>query len=162
MLDVDVYVTYTTYVMTVFVTSTDVRKRWVDVFSRAVQDGSPVAIERGGDERGLLIGLDEVGLLLDRYPFTTEAFFEEGAVSLWSPELELYGRGPSFAAAQADLVDEVRVYVKEYLGEARLYLRSPNRASHFPWILRAYVADAIGQLERVLIEAPEEPNGIAA
>ncbi len=141
--------------MTSFVSSTDARKRWADVFSRAVADGAPVAIERGGDERGLLIGFDEVRLLLDRYPFTTEAFFEDGAVSLWSPELELYGRGPSFAEAQEDLVDEVRGYVEEYLGDARLYLRSPNRASHFPWILRAYVADATGQLERVLFEPPD-------
>lgn len=148
--------------MSVAISSTDTRKRWADVFSRAVQDRAPVAIERGGDERGLLIGFDEVQLLLDRYPFTTEAFFEDGTVSLWSPELEVYGRGSSFAEAQADLVDEVRAYVDEYLGDARLYLRSPNRARHFPWILRAYVADAIGQLERVLLEQPGADRVAAA
>jgi hypothetical protein len=148
--------------MSTFVSSTDARKRWADVFSRAVEARAPVAIERGGDERGLLIGFDEVQLLLDRYPFTTEAFFEDGSVSLWSPELEVYGRGPSFAQAQADLVDEVRAYVDEYFADAQLYLRSPNRARHFPWILRAYVADAIGQLERVLLEQPGADRVAAA
>ena len=105
-------------------------------------------IERGSGERGLLIGFDEVRLLLDPYAFTTEVFFEPDAVSIWLSELQLYGRGATFEDAQADLVDEVNAYVEEFLSDARLYLRSPNRAAHFPWILRAYVANAAGDARR--------------
>ncbi len=133
---------------------TQARNSWADVFSQAVQDGSPVAIERGRDEQGLLIGFDQIRLLVDRYPFTTEVFFEPNVVSIWVPEFQLYGRGKSFAAAQDDLVDEVRAYVEEYLSDARLYLRSPNRSQQFPWILRAYVADAAGELATVLFAPP--------
>ncbi|MFN0154370.1 MAG: hypothetical protein ACKVUT_08310 [Gaiella sp.] len=139
----------------------DARRRWADVFTQAVGRGSPVAIERGGDEHGLLIGFEELRLLLDRFPFTTETFFEEGAVSLWVPELALYGRGATFVEAQADLADEVRAYVDEFLGDARLYLRAPNRREHFPWVLRAYVAEAIGALDDVLA-APSAADGAAA
>ncbi len=135
---------------------TDARKRWADVFSQAVEDRRPVPIERGGDERGLLIGFDEVMLLLDPYVFTTEVFFERGAVSIWLPELQLYGRGATFEDARADLLDEVNVYVEEFLADARLYLRSPNRASQFPWILKAYVASAAGGLTAALFTAPED------
>lgn len=138
------------------ITVTDARKRWADVFSQAVADRSPVPIERGGDERGLLIGFDEVMLLLDPYVFTTEVFFEPDAVSIWLPELQLYGRGATFEDARADLVDEVNAYVDEFLADARLYLRSPNRAAHFPWILKAYVATAAGELTAALFAAPED------
>ena len=142
------------YIMTVFISATDARSRWADVFSRAVQERWPVPIERGGDEHGLLIGFDELELLIDRFRFEPEAFFEADAVSLWLPELALYGRGASFEEAQADLVDEVRVYVEEYLADARLYLRAPNRAEHFPYVLRAFVADAAGRLADVLFAPP--------
>jgi hypothetical protein len=137
---------------------TEARKRWAEVFSQAVEDRWPVPIERGRDERGLLLGFDEVILLLAPYTFTTEVFFETDAVSIWLPELQLYGRGATFEAAQADLVDEVNAYVEEFLADARLYLRSPNRAAHFPWILRAYVANAAGELTGALFAAPDETH----
>jgi hypothetical protein len=137
---------------------TEARKRWAEVFSQAVEDRWPVPIERGRDERGLLIGFDEVMLLLAPYTFTTEVFFETDAVSIWLPELQLYGRGATFEAGQADLVDEVNAYVEEFLADARLYLRSPNRAAHFPWILRAYVANAAGELAGALFAAPDETH----
>jgi len=141
------------YVATI--SATEARKRWADVFSQAVEAHWPVPIERGGDERGLLIGFDEVQLLLDRYAFSTEVFFEADAVSIWLEELELYGRGETFQEAQVDLVDEVKAYIEEFLNDARLYLRSPNRARHFPWVLRAYVADASGELTAALLSPPE-------
>ena len=155
------YATYTPYVSSISVT--DARKRWADVFSQAVEDRWPVPIERGGDERGLLIGFDEVRLLLDPYAFTTEVFFEPDVVSVWLPELQLYGRGATFEDAQRDLVDEVNAYVEEFLADARLYLRSPNRAAHFPWILKAYVANAAGDLVGALFATPEDvPEPVAA
>lgn len=140
------------------VSVTEARKRWADVFSQAVEARSPVSIERGRDERGLLIGFDEVMLLLDPYSFTTEVFFEPDTVSIWLSELQLYGRGATFEAAQADLVDEVQAYVEEFLADARLYLRSPNRAAHFPWVLKAYLATAAGELTAALFAAPEDAH----
>ena len=145
------------------ITATEARKRWADVFSQAVEAQWPVSIERGGNERGLLIGFDEVKRLLDPYDFSTEVFFEKDAVSIWLPELQLYGRGATFEAAQADLVDEVNAYVEEFLADSALYLRSPNRSAHFPWVIRAYVANAAGELTAALFAPPaDEPVPSAA
>ena len=153
--------TYALYVPPM--TATEARKRWADVFSQAVAAHWPVPIERGGDERGLLIGFDEVSLLLAPYAFSTEVFFEPDAVSIWLPELQLYGRGSTFDDAQADLVQEVNAYVEEFLADARLYLRSPNRSAHFPWVLRAYVANAAGELTAALFSPPEDqPRPVVA
>ena len=109
--------TYVTYALYVSITASDARKRWADVFSQAVEARWPVPIERGGDERALLIGFDEMKLLLDPYTFSTEVFFEPEAVSIWLPELQLYGRGATFEDAQADLV-EVIAYAEEFLADA--------------------------------------------
>lgn len=142
------------YVMSSIVSASKVRTNWSTFFTRAVNDRWPVAIERGSDDVGFLIGARELERLLDGYKFSPEAFFEATAVSLWLPELTLYGRGRSFEDARADLTDEVREYVAEYLADAPLYFRAPNRAGHFPWVLKAHVADALGRLDDVLF-APQ-------
>jgi hypothetical protein len=139
------------------VSATDARRQWSSFFSRAVHDRWPVLIERGRGERGLLIGSDELELVLSAYEFHPEALFEADAVSIWLPELALYGRGSSFDDAQSDLVEEVREYVDEYMGDAGLYLRAPNRADHFPFVLRAFVADSAGSLSDVLFTEPRVP-----
>ena len=63
----------------------DVRNRWAEVFRQAVNERHPIAIERGRSERALLIGLDELELLITGYEFHPEAFFEPEAVSIWLP-----------------------------------------------------------------------------
>lgn len=139
------------------ISATDARRQWSSFFSRAVNDRWPVLIERGRDERGLLIGSDELELVLRSYEFHPEALFQADGVSIWLPELALYGRGSSFDDAQSDLVEEVREYVDEYMGDAGLYLRAPNRADHFPHVLRAFVADSAGRLPDVLFAEPRVP-----
>ncbi len=136
------------------VSATDARKRWSTYFSQAVHDRWPVLIERRRDERGLLIGSDELELVLSQYEFHPEVLFEEDAVAIWLPDLALYGRGASFEEARDDLVEEVRDYVDEYMADSALYLRAPNRVDHFPYVLRAFVADAGDRLPDVVFAEP--------
>lgn len=130
--------------------ASDVRSRWSEVLRRTVNDRQPVAIERAGVDRAVLIGAEELDRLLLDFTFHAEVFFEGGVVSVWLPELALYGRGESFDDARDDLVQEVRDYVDEYVEEAPLYLRAPNRADHFPYVMRALVSDALGRLPETL------------
>ena len=134
--------------------ASDVRNRWSEVFRHAAE-GSPVAIERGGVDRAVLIGAEELGRLLENYAFRPDVFFEADAVTVWLPELALYGRGESFDAARDDLIEEVRAYVDEYVEEAPLYLRAPNRADHFPYVMKALVSDALGRLPETLFVTRE-------
>ena len=139
--------------------ASDVRQRWAEVFRRAVADKHPIAIERTGLEPALLIGADELARLLVDYEFHPEVFFEGDVVSIWLPELTLYGRGESYAEAADDLVHEVRDYLDEYLENARLYLHAPNRAEQFPYVIKALVADATGHLPETVFA---EPRPVAA
>ena len=77
-------------------------------------------------------------------------------MTLWLPEFALYGRGRTYGEAQDDLVEEVRAYVNDYLDESVAYLNAPNRAAHFPHVVRALVADAQGRLVDTLFAPPAE------
>lgn len=131
------------------------RETLSDFFREAVQHHRPVPIERSRRDRGVLLGQDDVLRLLEVHEFHPEVLEEEGAVSIWLPELALYGRGAGFTEAREDLLAEVRDYVEDYLANADLFLHAPNRAHHFPYVLKALIADLRGELAEVLFwEAP--------
>lgn len=135
-------------------TITEFRHSIGPTFSDVVRGHRPVRIDRGARESGVLLGDDEVLALVANRHFHPEVFREGRDVSIWLPEFALYGRGASFAEAREDLLDEVREYVDEYLGEVELYSRAPNRADHFPFVIRAWLADASGGLADVLFAPP--------
>ena len=55
-----------------------------------------------------------------------------------------------------DLIDEVRDYIEEYWAEIDSYRKAPNRASHFPYLMRAHLADRSGDLLDVLLAEPSD------
>jgi Antitoxin of toxin-antitoxin, RelE / RelB, TA system len=133
---------------------TEFRRSIGPTFSAAVQGHRPVKIDRGTHQSGVLFGTEEALALVANWEFHPEVYREEEAVSIWLPEFALYGRGASFSRAREDLLDEVRNYVDEYLDEVELYSRAPNRAAHFPFVIRAWLADASGGLVDVLFAPP--------
>lgn len=50
------------------------------------------------------------------------------------PELDLVTEMETEAAALNDLLEAMRDYAHEYLTDLELYLNSPNRAHHYPYI----------------------------
>lgn len=133
---------------------TSARRMLGDVVTDAVVHHRPVSIERNRRDQALVLGRDDILRLVVGHEFHPEVFSEEGAVSVWLPEFALYGRGGSFLEAQEDLLDEVRLYVDEYVERADEFLRAPNRAHHYPWVLRALIAELRGELAEVLFAEP--------
>jgi hypothetical protein len=126
------------------------------VFTEVVRHHRPQVIRRGREDRGLLVGLDEVWAMLADRSFTPQVMRGEHGVSIWLPEFEVYGEGDTYADAKAGLLHEVRVYVQEYLANADEYRRAPNRRGHFSHVVKALVAEARGELEQVLFPGPPE------
>jgi hypothetical protein len=133
--------------------ATTARRCFSEVFDRAIHDGVPVPIERGGKERVFLIGEEEVKQLVSEREFHPEVMFEGEGVSIWLPEFAIYGIGESYQEAKDDLLDEVRGYVADYLSTPALR-RAVNRQHHYPYVLRVLVADAAESLEEVLFAEP--------
>ena len=69
-----------------------------------------------------------------RYRFTTQVIYgEDGSVSVWVPELAVYGQAASYQNALADLLEECAVYVDEWEHELRL---APNHRDREGWVRR--------------------------
>ncbi len=126
------------------------------VFTDVVQRHQPRVIRRGRDDVGLLVGLEEAWTLLADRGFSPQVLRGDGPVGIWLPEFEVSGEGDSYAEAKTALLNEVRIYVQEYLTHADEYLRAPNRKGHYPHVLKAWLADLRGELERVLFPGPPD------
>jgi Antitoxin of toxin-antitoxin, RelE / RelB, TA system len=133
------------------------RQKTGPYFTEAVHRHSPLAIRRGSEDLGLLLGRDEAWALLADRSFSPEVMRGEGSVSIWLPEFAVYGEGATYAEAKSDLLDEVRAYVEEYLANAVEYRRAPNRAAHFAYVIKAYLADLRGELELLIFLGPPAP-----
>lgn len=123
-------------------------------FTEVVHRHAPLAISRGVGDLGLLLGRDEVWALLSDHSFSPQVMRSDGEVSVWLPEFAIYGQGTSYADAKQDLLEEVRVYISEYLENSDEYVRAPNRSGHLPFIIKAYLADLRGELERLIFPGP--------
>lgn len=144
------------------VTITQFRDHSRSVFTKAVQAHQPQVIRRGAADRGLLVGLDEMWTLLADRAFSPQVMRGEAGVSIWLSEFEVYGEGDTYVEAKAELLDEVRAYVAEYLQHADEYRRAPNRAAHLPHVVKALVAEARGELEQAIFPPPPDPASLRA
>jgi Antitoxin of toxin-antitoxin, RelE / RelB, TA system len=123
-------------------------------FSEVVHRHMPLAIQRGSGDLGLLLGGDEAwALLADRSFSPKVSRGSQGSINMWLSEFSIYGQGSTYAEAKQDLLDEVRVYVSEYLDNSEEYLRAPNRAGHLPHVMKAFLADLRGELEQTIFPA---------
>lgn len=143
-------------------TITDFRRSIASVFSDAVQRHRPAKIRRSNREQGVLLSAEDFAGLIAQHEFHPRVYRQEGSVNVWLPEFQLYGRGGSFAEAKADLVEEVEDYVDEYIEDADLYLRAPNRAHHYPYVLKAWLTETPEELEALLFAEPHQTTGEAA
>jgi hypothetical protein len=110
--------------------------------------------DRGTDEvmyllpRGLLAAAVETAhVVVDYVP-------DEDGIGLWVNELNIGAHGVDVAEARRNLVDEVRAYVANFLGELPVYLRWPDRAKLVPHVLRLAVARDDAELAQMLFEVP--------
>jgi len=62
----------------------------------------------------------------------------EGVYVASCPELDLVTEGDTLEAALDDLIDMVMDYAVQYMEEFDLFSKSPNRASHKPYILEIH------------------------
>jgi hypothetical protein len=133
----------------------EARNGFADIFDAAIAH-APTRIARRRSGEAVLIGYDDLLALTEPFAFHPAVYFEPGAVSIWLPELELWGRGADFETARSDLIDEVRQYLEEYLADERLRM-APNRRSQAPWLVRAMLLDD-AQLVEAILAQPAEPR----
>lgn len=131
------------------------RAELADLFDDALTH-LPARITRRRAEPVVLLSLADLRRALERFEFTPEALFEPSAVAIWLPELAIWGRGPSFDDARADLLDEVDQLLAAFAGDARLR-SAPNMVERLPWIHRLELAEDDAERAAMLFAEPAAP-----
>ncbi|MGH8931392.1 MAG: hypothetical protein ACRDZO_12390 [Egibacteraceae bacterium] len=131
----------------------DARREFSSVYDRVSGDGAIVVVQRRGSPAVVMVPLDQLRAdLAALYPFASEVLFEDdGSVSVWLPELTVYGRGADLDDAIDDLADEVEDYVEDWYARLR---HAPNHAARIGWVRRIELAEDRDELRRMLFEPP--------
>ncbi|MGH2428946.1 MAG: hypothetical protein ACRDGV_08700 [Candidatus Limnocylindria bacterium] len=129
------------------------RNAFADIFDAAVSN-APTRIARRRSGEAVLIGRDDLLALTAPFSFSPAAYFEPDGVSIWLPEMDTWGHGADFEAARANLVDEVRRYIADYLADERLR-NAPNHRLHAPWVVRAMLLDDAQLADALFAQPPD-------
>ncbi len=78
-------------------------------------------------------------------------------MSIWLPELAVWGRGATYADARTDLLDEVAQLLELFETDSRLRAAA-NVVSQLPWIYRLMLAENDDEREAMLFAAPADAN----
>ena len=114
------------------------RTELADLYEHALAH-LPTRITRRRADSAVLVSESDFVDLLRQFEFHPEVLFEEGATSIWLPELSIWGRGDSFASAKEDLLNEVDQLLAVFEDDERLR-DAPNVAPQRPWIYRLMAA----------------------
>ena len=113
----------------------------------------PTRITRRRAGAAVLLSEADFRAILSRYAFSPEVFFEASTVSIWLPELAVWGRGRSFAEARADLLGELDQLLGLLETDERARL-APNMVERLPWIYRLMGAASDKELDGMLFAEP--------
>ena len=110
--------------------------------------GEPAVIDRRG-KRVWVTNWDEQRQLLEGcFQFHPDVRLgQPDGVYIWLPEFAIYGEGETLEAAEADLIDEALVYVREWFDGLHA---APNHIGNRGWVWRLAMADDRDIARRVL------------
>lgn len=130
----------------------EARAELANVHERALRH-LPTRITRRRSDPAVLLSEADFRALLARYSFHPEVFFEGSVVSIWLPELAIWGQGVSFTDAQEDLLDEIDQLLGLLETDERARL-APNLVDRLPWIYRVMDATSEDDLVAILFAEP--------
>lgn len=120
--------------------ATDVRKEWSRFNDEVIRYG-PRFVKRNRDEWAAL-NTDHLDSILEAFDFEAELYTEnDGSVTASLSGLDLVENGQTKSEALDFLTEELMDYAEEYQGNFNMYFNSPNRRSHFPYILKVLSQD---------------------
>ena len=139
------------------ISASQARNQFADIYEAALAH-LPTSIHRRRGGSAVMLNEADFDALLRAFEFSPEVFFEHGAVSIWLPELRIWGRGETFARAQADLLDEIDELIA--LVERDPAMRAAaETVRQLPWIYRLMRAASDENRTAVLFAAPQMKPG---
>jgi hypothetical protein len=134
-------------------TASQARSSFSDV-SDAAALHRPTRITRRRADPVVVLSERDLGVALSRFGFSPEVFRENGNVSIWLPELGVWGRGANLSEAKDDLLDEIDQILELFERDER-FRTAPNIEPQLGWIMRLGMLDTDrDRLEAVFAPPP--------
>jgi len=131
------------------------RRHYDDV----VHHKRPFIITRYRDPGAVVVSLEDLARSLAHYRFSVELLPEEdGAFTLWLPELAVGESGASVKAARTALVQAVRAYIQHYWSRYTAWQHIPEKAAQWPYVLRLSLVQTDEEIAALLLESVPRPN----
>ena len=130
---------------------TEARKGFSALYNDVFYSLRPAIITRNNSEEVLIMRADLQKMLLSHFSLRPEIVTEEDdSTTLLLDPLELYVNAISLEEATRELIADLKVYAQDYIDRAQLFLNSPNRRDHFPYVLRILLCDSDEEISSLL------------
>lgn len=112
------------------------KKHFSEVMTDVVHHHHPQVVDRHhGREQMLLMGVDDVDVLLEPFRFDPRVSVSGDEFVVRLPELNLVAGGATYDAAIEELVQLVEEYSEDFLSRFDFYMQT-DRRRHVPFLLR--------------------------
>jgi PHD/YefM family antitoxin component YafN of YafNO toxin-antitoxin module len=123
---------------------TEARNQFSSLFDSVFNSFNPTIVKRKQTEEVAMLRLDLLKMVLENYKLNPEVIEEnDGSVTLALDCLEIYANNSTFDLAVKDLLDDLKIYARDFMERSQLFLHAPNRKCHFPYILRILLCDTM-------------------
>ena len=130
---------------------TEARNQFSTLYDSVFNSFNPTIINRKQTEQVALLRVDLLKMVLEDYKLSPEVIKEDDdSITLALDSLELYSNNSTLDLAAIDLIDDLKLYAKDYMDRSQLFLQSPNRKSHFPYVLKVLLCDNDEEIRTLL------------
>lgn len=130
---------------------TEARRELSGIYNRVFNALTPVVIKRKQNEQVLVIRPDLEQEILARYSLKPEVLQEDdGSITMALDALELAVNAPTKEESLQALVEDLKFYARDYMERSQLFLHSPNRRQHLPYLLRVLLCNSDAEIRSLL------------
>ncbi len=123
-------------------------------YDNVVHSKRPFIITRYRDPGAVVVSREDLARMLTNFRFTVDLLpEEEGAFTLWVPQLSVGESGKAIREARQALVEAVRAYVRQYWDRYDAWQHIPEKREQWPYVLRASLAHDDRELLTMLLES---------
>ena len=130
---------------------TEARNQFSNLYDSVYNSFNPAIVKRKNTEQVALLRVDMLKMLLKDYKFAPEIIQEDdGSITLALDVLEIYANNDTLELAMKDLIEDLKLYAQDFLTRSQLFLHAPNRAHHFPYVLKIMLCDNDEEIQAML------------
>src|SRR5258708_599219 len=123
-------------------------------YDSVVHEKHPFLLTRYNEPGAVVLAREDLARSLACYRFTVDLLPEEdGAFTLWIPELSIGESGPSVKETRAALVQAVRAYAQHYWSRYAVWQHIPEKATQWQYVFRLSLAQNDDELIAMLLES---------